>query len=185
MRNLIYESDRFHLIEGNDRFLGRFYQLYDKTCIDKSSEGEGLIFDYSEVEGVSVNLEVEVESNKINSSNVKLILLSHIEGLPIEIKDESKEDIDVPEEIELMSVYMSKNEILSLIKILPDKSEDTFKHLREIEIKRIESDPVLSIMWKILPEESKNNIINKTINDSMNDITIFDSLKKKLKQVVK
>ena len=42
-RHVLYNSDRFTLIGGNDHAIGQFYQLYDVEAV--TDESEGIILD--------------------------------------------------------------------------------------------------------------------------------------------
>jgi len=53
-RKVEYNDDRITLVSGFDHMLGKFIQLYDNTI--ETSEGEGLILDWSKGFGFERNL---------------------------------------------------------------------------------------------------------------------------------
>lgn len=55
-RKVIYQDERLTAVEGDDHVLGKFIQLYDIDKEEDTPEGEGIIFDWSEKFGVSINL---------------------------------------------------------------------------------------------------------------------------------
>lgn len=55
-RRVLYQDDRLTLVGGTDVALGTFYQLFDRDKENETPEGEGLIFDWSYVFGIEINL---------------------------------------------------------------------------------------------------------------------------------
>lgn len=54
-RNTIYEDDKILLVEGKDDISGKFLQMFDRDMENETPEGEGLILDWSEVFGLTIN----------------------------------------------------------------------------------------------------------------------------------
>jgi hypothetical protein len=54
-RHTIYSDERVTLVGGNDHMFGDFLQLYDKDLQHETPEGEGLILDWSQHTGISIN----------------------------------------------------------------------------------------------------------------------------------
>jgi len=54
-RNTLYKDKRLLVIGGNDHAVGKFLQMFDKQMTDATPEGEGLIYDWSEMFGVETN----------------------------------------------------------------------------------------------------------------------------------
>jgi hypothetical protein len=52
-RQTLYHDSRLTVIGGDDHALGKFLQVYDKEI--ETEEGEGLVFDWSELFGVEIN----------------------------------------------------------------------------------------------------------------------------------
>lgn len=48
-----YRDDRLTVVSGDDHLLGRFIQLYDNEV--ETPEGEGIVLDWSEGFGVTIN----------------------------------------------------------------------------------------------------------------------------------
>jgi hypothetical protein len=54
-RLTIYKDDRITVIGGDDHALGRFFQIFDKEMENETPEGEGVVYDWSELFGVETN----------------------------------------------------------------------------------------------------------------------------------
>ena len=54
-RLTIYKDDRITVITGVDHALGKFFQIFDKEMENETPEGEGLVFDWSEMFGIETN----------------------------------------------------------------------------------------------------------------------------------
>lgn len=54
-RKTIYHDSRLTLVSGEDHLLGSFLQLFDKKLEDKTAEGEGLIYEWSQRFGTETN----------------------------------------------------------------------------------------------------------------------------------
>lgn len=48
-----YRDDRLTVVSGDDHLLGRFIQLYDNEV--ETPEGEGIVLDWSEGFGITIN----------------------------------------------------------------------------------------------------------------------------------
>lgn len=55
MRETLYHDDRYTIIYGRDHAIGEFYQIYDKSMVNRTPEGEGIIFEWSEKFGIETN----------------------------------------------------------------------------------------------------------------------------------
>lgn len=55
-RKVLYRNNRLTVTAGVDHMLGKFIQVFDNTLIDETPEGEGLVFDWSQVLGIERNL---------------------------------------------------------------------------------------------------------------------------------
>lgn len=73
-RKTIYKDNRLTVVQGIDHVLGEFYQIFDNEMVDETSEGEGLILDWSKLFGFEVNF-----TGQPNSIPVPEIITSYIE----------------------------------------------------------------------------------------------------------
>lgn len=55
-RKTIYSDSRLTLVKGVDHMLGNFCQIYDKELQNETPEGEGLVFDWTQANGIETNL---------------------------------------------------------------------------------------------------------------------------------
>lgn len=55
-RKIIYSDSRITVISGIDHALGQFCQIYDKEFVNETSEGEGIVFEWSQLFGIETNL---------------------------------------------------------------------------------------------------------------------------------
>lgn len=55
-RLTLYHDSRLTVVGGDDHALGKFLQVFDKTMENETEEGEGLVFDWSELFGIERNL---------------------------------------------------------------------------------------------------------------------------------
>jgi hypothetical protein len=55
-RKTIHTDYRLTVIGGEDHLLGKFYQIYDRDMEQETSEGEGIVLDWSEGFGYDRNL---------------------------------------------------------------------------------------------------------------------------------
>lgn len=55
-RKTLYRDNRLTVVGGEDQALGKFLQVFDNKMENETPEGEGLVFDWSEVFGVEINL---------------------------------------------------------------------------------------------------------------------------------
>lgn len=76
-----YQDERFIVVSGQDHVLGAFIQLYDNEV--ETPDGEGIVLDWSEGFGVSINLTgIPTQNNLVNVKNtVQEYLKEHIENL--------------------------------------------------------------------------------------------------------
>ena len=72
-RIVFYRDDRITVVTGVDHMLGLFFQLYDKTMQNETSEGEGIILDWSKNFGYDTNL-----TGIPNSDNVLDVINEYI-----------------------------------------------------------------------------------------------------------
>jgi len=68
-----YQDSRLNVAYGDDHVLGKFYQIFDRDMQDETEEGEGLVFDWSERFGFSVNC-----TGMPNSMGVREIIKQYI-----------------------------------------------------------------------------------------------------------
>lgn len=62
-RIILHKGNRFTVVIGADHILKSFVQVYDKIKVNKTPEGEGLIFDWSVALGLEVN-KAKIQINK-------------------------------------------------------------------------------------------------------------------------
>jgi hypothetical protein len=55
-RKTLYEDNRLLVVGGDDHAVGKFLQVFDRQMTEATPEGEGLVYDWSEMFGVEVNL---------------------------------------------------------------------------------------------------------------------------------
>ena len=55
-RTIFHEDKRITIIKGLDHIYGNFIQIYDNEMLKESSEGEGIVYDWSENFGMETNL---------------------------------------------------------------------------------------------------------------------------------
>jgi hypothetical protein len=55
-RKITYHDNRLTVVKGNDHIVGKFIQMYDRNMENKTSEGEGLVFDWCEMFGIERNI---------------------------------------------------------------------------------------------------------------------------------
>lgn len=66
-RIVLYQNDNIEVITGFDPIVGEFYQIFDKDLCYETPEGEGLIFECSMANGITVNYTGINSSNNIQS----------------------------------------------------------------------------------------------------------------------
>ena len=54
-RIVLHNGNRFTVVVGVDHVLKSFAQLYDKTQVNNTPDGEGLVFDWSVKFGAEIN----------------------------------------------------------------------------------------------------------------------------------
>jgi hypothetical protein len=54
-RQTVYHDNNITIIAGTDHAVGKFLQIFDKRMEADTPEGEGLVFDWSELFGLDVN----------------------------------------------------------------------------------------------------------------------------------
>ena len=54
-RNTIFQNERITVVGGTDHAIGKFLQIFDNQMMDTTPEGEGLVYDWSEMFGVETN----------------------------------------------------------------------------------------------------------------------------------
>jgi hypothetical protein len=54
-RLTIYKDDRITVITGVDHAIGKFFQIFDKEMENETPEGEGVVYEWSELFGVETN----------------------------------------------------------------------------------------------------------------------------------
>lgn len=55
-RETIYNDERLTVVGGQDMVLGNFLQVFDKYLENETPEGEGLVYSWTELRGVEINL---------------------------------------------------------------------------------------------------------------------------------
>lgn len=88
-RIILHNGNRFTVVVGVDHVLKSFAQIYDKTQVNKTPEGEGLVFDWSVEFGLENN-RTKIDINKPKS--ILKLIEDHIRS------EEPKEyvDLDIP-----------------------------------------------------------------------------------------
>lgn len=72
-RNTLYTDYRLTVVGGDDHLLGRFYQIYDRDMEQETSEGEGLVLEWSERFGYESNLTGITNKEDVNEVIVEYI----------------------------------------------------------------------------------------------------------------
>jgi hypothetical protein len=54
-RKTVYQDKRLTVVSGIDHALGKFHQVFDKEMENETPDGEGLVFDWSELFGFETN----------------------------------------------------------------------------------------------------------------------------------
>ena len=54
-RITVYQDNQLEVVMGTDHTVGHFIQIYDSEMVNETPEGEGLIYDWSEMFDVQTN----------------------------------------------------------------------------------------------------------------------------------
>lgn len=89
-RIVLHNGNRFTVVAGVDHVLKSFVQLYDKTKMNETPEGEGLVFDWSVALGLEIN-KTNIDLNTFKGTVLNLIKhyiksQDPIEGKHLELK---------------------------------------------------------------------------------------------------
>jgi len=78
-----FQNDKLTVVSGVDHILGKFIQLYDKDV--ETPDGEGIVLDWSEGFGVSINFTGSPVKNRENEvmRSVEDYLKERVDGLVI------------------------------------------------------------------------------------------------------
>lgn len=78
-RITVYYDGKITVVTGDDHAVGKFFQIFDEDMVYETPEGEGLVFDWSEMFKIKINLTgqsntlepLEIIQNYINEKSAE------------------------------------------------------------------------------------------------------------------